>query len=143
MQTNALEYLNQTAERFPDRTAVRDAGGSYTFAELRRSALALASALVARADVTNCPIAVYLPKSREAVRCFAAILYSGNCYAPLDIKSPVARTSGVLKQMDPALIITERSLAAELRASGAPHDRIVVLEDTPCGDISPVLEPRY
>jgi D-alanine--poly(phosphoribitol) ligase subunit 1 len=143
MQTNALEYLNQTVARFPDRTAVRDASGSYTFGELRRVALELATALVARADVINTPIAVYLPRSREAVGCFAAILYSGNCYAPLDVKSPAARMSVLLKKLGAALIITDRANLAELRKVGVPEDNIVVLEDMPKGDVAPGLERRF
>jgi D-alanine--poly(phosphoribitol) ligase subunit 1 len=143
MQTNALEYLNHTVARFPDRTAVRDAGGSYTFGEFRRAALELAATLVARADVTNAPIAVYLPKSREAVLCFAAILYSGNCYAPLDVKSPAARLSALLQKLNPALILTDRANLAELRKAGAPEDRIVVLEDAPRCEATPGLERRF
>jgi amino acid adenylation domain-containing protein len=143
MQTNALEYLDQTAARFPDRTAVRGASGSYTFGEFRRAALELAASLVARADVTNTPIAVYLPKSREAVRCFAAILYSGNCYAPMDVKSPAARIAAVLRKLGAALIITDRANLAELRRAGAPEDRIMVLEDAPKGEVTPELERRF
>jgi len=143
MQTNALEYLNRTAARFPHRTAVRDAGGSYTFGNLRRAALELAAALIARADVINTPIAVYLPKSREAVCCFAAILYSGNCYAPLDVKSPAARISAVVQTLGATLIVTNRANLAALRNAGAPEDRIVVLEDVTKADVSPELERRF
>lgn len=143
MQTNALEYLNLTAARFADRTAVRDESGAYTFREFRLAALELATALVASADVTNAPVAVYLPKSREAVRCFAAILYSGNCYAPLDVKSPTARTSAVLQKLGAALIVTDRANLSELRKTGAPEDRIVVLEDVPKGEVAPDLDRRF
>ncbi|SPE41519.1 Amino acid adenylation domain-containing protein (fragment) [Candidatus Sulfopaludibacter sp. SbA3] len=143
MQTNALEYLNQTAARFPHHSAVRDAGGSYTFGEFRSEALALASALVHRADTTNTPIAVYLPKSKEAVLCFAAILYSGNCYAPLDVKSPAARMSAVLQKLAATFVITNRANLAELRKTGVPEDRIVVLEETLRGAVTPALERRF
>jgi D-alanine--poly(phosphoribitol) ligase subunit 1 len=143
MPTHALEFLNRTVARIPERTAVRDAGGAYTFGEFRRKALELAAVLVARADATNSPIAVYLPKSKEAVLCFAAILYSGNCYAPLDVKSPAARTVAVLEKLGPALLVTDLANLAELRKAGAPLDRIVVLEDAPRCEVTPELERRF
>jgi hypothetical protein len=40
---DTLEYLNRTVATFPDRTAVRDARGPFTFGEFRRVALELAA----------------------------------------------------------------------------------------------------
>src|SRR5689334_20724305 len=142
-QINALDYLNNTSARFPDRTAVRDAGGSYTFSELRQKALELAAVIVSQTSLINTPIGVYLPKSKESVLCFAAILYSGNCYAPLDVKSPAARMLAVLKKLDPTLIITDRANLSELRKADFREDRIVVLEDVPRLQITPELERRF
>jgi D-alanine--poly(phosphoribitol) ligase subunit 1 len=67
MQTNVLEYLEHTTARLPGQTAVSDARRSLNFADLRNASLTLAREIVSVADVTAQPVAVYLPKSIEAV----------------------------------------------------------------------------
>jgi hypothetical protein len=42
---DTLEYLNRTVATFPDRTAVRDERGSFTFGEFQRAALEMAATL--------------------------------------------------------------------------------------------------
>ena len=64
--------------------------------------------LIARADVINQPIAVYLPKSAATIFANLGIVYSGNIYANLDVKSPPLRIKGVLDLVNPVLIVTSR-----------------------------------
>ena len=129
VRANVCEYLNQTVGRFPDKAAVVDAAGSYTFRELRRQALHLASVLVSRQDTFNSAIGVYLPKCRECILSFAAIVDSGNCYAPLDVKSPAPRLAGILRNLNPALVITNRACAPDLLKAGYDEARIVLVEE--------------
>lgn len=118
MLINVLDYLEQTAERIPEHTAVSDRTGSLTFAELRHRARFLAMRISSSTASRNLPIAVYLPKSKECVVVFAAILYSGNCYSPLDVKSPSQRVANVLATLCPQLVITDRAHAGELLSVG-------------------------
>ena len=131
MQINVLEYLEHTAAQCPDGVAVKDAGGAYTFAQLRSAALALASALAARQDTVCTPVGVYLPKSKECILSFAAILYSGNIYAPLDVKSPVPRLAAILETLAPSLVITNARFRAAVVQAGFPESAIVLIEEAP------------
>jgi D-alanine--poly(phosphoribitol) ligase subunit 1 len=124
MLINVLEYLESTTTRFPDRPAVTDRDGTLSFKELRDRARRLAAKIAAQTDARNQPIAVYLPKSKECVVAFAAILYSGNCYAPLDLKSPAARMTKLLEKLAPALIVTDRAHAAALSS-----DRVLCIDE--------------
>jgi len=126
---NVLGYLEATAARMPSKTALIDARGSLTFLELVQGARALGGALAARTQARNEPIAVYLSKSKECATAFAGILYSGNCYAPLDVKLPAARVASILGSLRPALTVTDRKHAAALAEAGYDASRMVFLED--------------
>lgn len=89
-----------------DRVAIHDGDRKMTFRELREQALAFAAALSEKLHGgTGNVVAVYLPKSIEAIVADLAILYSGNAYMNLDIKSPWARTERILDTIRPALVV--------------------------------------
>lgn len=105
---NVSQYLESTWDRHPDRVAVRDGARTLTFAELRQRVLAEAIALRRLLHgETGKVVAVYLPKCLEAVIADLAIIYSGNAYMNLDVKSPAQRTRAILAQTEPAILISD------------------------------------
>ena len=83
----------------------------------------------------NQPIAVYLPKCAETIFANLGIVYSGNIYANLDVKSPPLRIKGVLDIVNPVLIVTHRALEQQLRALGnAPELFRVLIHPEPSTD---------
>lgn len=130
MQLNVLAYFEQGALRAcPDKVAVVDGTKTLTFAELDSGAKRFAALLVARADVIGRPIAVYLPKSAEVVVVDLGILYSGNIYTNLDVKSPPQRLANILAHIGPRVVVTSRSRADEVAAAGIGPGDIVFVED--------------
>jgi len=130
MQVNVLEYLDAgAARRCPDRVAVVDDGRSYTFHELQRYARQCAALLVRRRDVANQPVAVFLPKCAAAIIADLGIVYSGNFYTNLDVKSPPQRIRNILSTIRPALVVASRDLAPALHAIGVEVERVVFVED--------------
>lgn len=127
--TNVLQYLEATCLRAPLRRAVKDRDGALSFGELLAASRSLAGRIAARTTVRSQPIAIYLPKSRLCVVAFAAVLYTGNCYAPLDLKSPVSRLARLLAKLEPALVITDQAHAGELLAAGLDKSRILCIDD--------------
>src|SRR5688572_22876238 len=100
MQINAIEYFEKGALlKCKDKVAVRDQKGEYTFSQLECFAKNLAALMVKRGDFVRKPIPVFLPKSMENIVANVGILYSGNAYANLDIKSPVQRVKGMLDNL--------------------------------------------
>ncbi len=128
MQTNVTEYFQATLARFPHKTAVVDQQGTLTFAELDRWAWSIAIAIESRSQVANRPVAVYLPKCKESVATFLGILRSGNCYAPLDVASPAAKTKTILGTLETPLVITREELLPTLVKIGFPNEKILVWE---------------
>ena len=130
MQRNILAYFEQGAARdFPEKTALVHGEQRLTFADVRTRAQSLAAALVARFDINNRPMAVFLPKGVDVVVADLAILYSGNFYMNLDVKSPSQRLANILAHIGPELIVTTRSNIGNVVTAGIPEDRIFCIDD--------------
>ena len=130
MQSNVLAYFEQgSARASPDKVAIVDGETRVTFSELQSRAKRFAAILVARADILNQPVAVYLPKSADTVIADLGILYSGNVYCNLDIKSPPQRLKNILGHIGPVLVVTTRPHADAVLAAGIGQDGIVLIDD--------------
>lgn len=146
MQTNVLEYFEATVVRFPDQVALVDRDQRLDFRTVQEKARSLAACLVAANDCLNQPIAVFLPKSCEAVVSLLAVLYSGNCYAPVDVKSPASRVAVLLQTLAPALVITNATFAKVLVESGWPAAQTVQIDPASSAltpDAIEQLRPRH
>ncbi len=130
MQINILEYLESGGNKyFRDKIAVIDPDRSYTFAEMESLAKRCATLLIRRSDVINQPIAVFLPKSANTIFADLGIVYSGNAYMNLDVKSPAQRIKNILDNIKPVLIITSRDLATKLESMEIMNENIFLIED--------------
>jgi D-alanine--poly(phosphoribitol) ligase subunit 1 len=86
MQINVLEYFLKTVEHWPSKLAVADGQQEWSFERLKQRAGTIARQIVKRTEAANQPIAIYFPKTNEAIAAFLGVLFSGNCYAPLDVR---------------------------------------------------------
>lgn len=138
MQTNVLEFfLAGALERCPEKTAIIDGDVRISFAELDRRSKNLAAAILARAEVLNEPVAVYLPKSADVVIANIAIMYVGGIYMNLDTKIPPLRLKNILDHIGPKLVITSRAHAADIpgAAAGMTPDQILCVDDIAAHDL--------
>lgn len=129
MQINVLEYFLKTAKRWPSKLAVADEKHEWSFERLSRSAGVIARGIVKRTEATNKPIAVYLPKTNEAIASILGVLLSGNCYAPLDVKAPVSRIQTILKNLEPVLILTTKQLMVQLQNAGTDSSLFLAVDE--------------
>ncbi len=75
MVCNITEWLDQTTERFPDKTAFADENQKITFGKLRENAIALAGRLL-NLGIYKEPVAIMMEKSANLVTAFFASAYS-------------------------------------------------------------------
>jgi amino acid adenylation domain-containing protein len=130
MRINVLEYLEQGAlARHGDRTALLHEDKACTFSRLASLARKCASSIIGRSDATRRPIAVFLPRSIEAVVADLGIVYSGNCYMNLDVNSPAQRISSILSNVDPLFVITSREQLQEVAALGICGERLLMIDE--------------
>ena len=106
IKINLIEYFENTVDLFPDKLALVDSTSQLTFNELKQKAQLIATQIAKNNSSINSPVAIYLPKTNDAIASFLGTLYSGNCYTPLDTKNPVPRIEAILKALNPSCIIT-------------------------------------
>ena len=88
MKINTIfEYLESTAQQYPNKTAIVDEHQSLTYSELRENALKIANALIER-NLFKKPFVVLMDKSVQCIAAFFGGGYSGNFYTPIDNNMP-------------------------------------------------------
>jgi len=129
MQINVLEYFeNGSLLRFRNKPAIRDSNRTVTFGELEHFAKNCAALILEKTTGRNQPVAVFLPKSIEAIVANLGALYTGNCYANLDIKSPQERLKNMLQNLQPAAVVTSAEGAVMLRDAGITENQLILIE---------------
>jgi amino acid adenylation domain-containing protein len=130
MQINAIEYFeNGALLKHREKVAIKEQNREYTFGEVERFAKNCAALLLKRIPGSTQPVPVFLPKSVQSIIADIGILYSGNCYANLDIKSPAQRLKGMLQNLNAPVIITSAAQVATLRALEIPEERLLLVEE--------------
>ena len=106
MVINLIELFEESVKKYPQKVAVIDKGREIRFSDLRLQAMTLAQKIIYGSACQNRPVAVFLDKSIESVYSDLGIIYSGNFYMNLDIKTPAERISNILKLVEPCYIIS-------------------------------------
>jgi len=113
MLNSCINYLEESVVKFADKVAITDSKRSITYTQLKLEALQIARCIPE--EISNRPIGIYLPKSIDCIASFMAVLYSGNFYVPLDVKSPTDRLDKVVQDLDPEIILTLLPFASNLQ----------------------------
>ena len=110
MNHSVINWLEITANRFPDKLAFSDASKCYTWHEIRKSALSIAYHIQSAISGSKQAVAVYMEKASDMLAVYLGIAYSGNFYSPIAVDMPSARVDKVLQTLQPALFITTKRL---------------------------------
>lgn len=109
MKANVTYWLDESAERWPDKAAFADEGKTVTFRELQNQAKALAVRMIEK-GLFKKPVVVYMEKGVDVLVSFMGAAYSCNFYSPIDVDMPASRVNKILEVLEPALVITTASL---------------------------------
>lgn len=136
MYNNILDYFVRTVAAYPNKAAVVNADQQMTFAQLDWRARKLGAVLAEQCgNAIRRPVGVLLPKSFMCTVSDVAILYSGNAYMNLDVKTPAQRLQNIVDTVQPICIVTGKryaQLCAEATAkAGTP---VVYYEDIITGE---------
>ena len=112
MITNVLEYLENSAVKYPEKTAFADPASHCSYQEALQASRSIGSALLPF-DQRRRPAAVLIDRDVCSVLAFFGIVFSGNFYVPVDPKLPAERIRQILKTLEPFCILgSEKQLSA-------------------------------
>ena len=109
MVTNVLEFLEKSANAFPDKQAIGDEERSFSYSEYVNKAKVIGTFLIRKTECAyNKPVAVLIDRNINSVLAFMGIVYSGNFYVPIDYSMPKERIELILDTLKPIEIIDAR-----------------------------------
>lgn len=132
--TNLVPVLPETihglvdaqVRRAPGKVAIHFEDRAFTYAQLNERAEQFALHLGRAGAGPGILAAVFLERSENLVAGLLGVLKTGAAYLPLDPRTPPARILLCLEDAAPGLILTQRSLAAEIPSNSAT---VIFVED--------------
>ena len=88
MKTNIIEYLFESTEKHPDKTAYFDEMTSLSYGTLTKNVKAIASKLIKKSGTVCRPVLIYMDKAPNVLCAFWGVTLSRNFYVPLDTDMP-------------------------------------------------------
>jgi len=128
MLLTILDYLDQTAERVPDKIAVREEDGAISYAGLRRNARVIGTTLIRRGELFGKPIGVYMEKGVLALSSFFGIVSAGGCYCSLNVELPAGRLGQIADVLSAGVILTTAALRERAEEIFPGRDLLVAEE---------------
>ena len=125
--TNILEYLERSAQLFPEKPALVDQRQSVTFAQALEDSRRVGSSL-ALSLAKGQPVAVYMEKSVENLCAFWGIVYAGGFYVSFNTQLPTSRLQQMQSVLQAPFVITDEEHRAALEEVFPPH-RILLYQD--------------
>ncbi|MGN1410454.1 MAG: AMP-binding protein, partial [Eubacteriales bacterium] len=138
---NAAEYLINTAERLPDKTAFADDGRSFTFGELLGFSRRVGQRVYSVSGGVRERIAVLVDRSAVSLLGCIGVLFSGSCYVPIDDKMPSDRMEEILSQINPAAVLYSEK-DAKVAEKLCERYKTIIIEDAMNSEYDPSLEEK-
>ena len=147
---SVLEYLENSAKRYPEKTAVRDLQEAYSYRQLEEYGRRIGSALAADLSGSGCPdrqrmrrpVIVYMEKSARALASFMGTVYAGCFYTFISPSQPVSRIRRILDVLraDRAIFSGSPQDLEKLREAGFRGSVLEFEEALKCREDAELLE---
>lgn len=135
---NILEYLECTAQKFPDKLAAKDEKTQCTYHQLYNRAKEIGTFLAQRQTVRK-PVAVFMEKSVSTLQIFMGIVAAGDFYVLIDPTFPSYRIQQIFAVLEPEIVITKKEYKEKLICNG--YQGKIVEEEELAGEIDePLLQ---
>ncbi|MEU0544990.1 non-ribosomal peptide synthase/polyketide synthase, partial [Nocardia sp. NPDC005978] len=116
-RSTLAEILDRAAVEHPDRIALADAGGEWTYRELDRWSNQCARMLIEAGVGPESIVAVAIPRSAEWVRAVWAVARTGAAFVSMDPAHPAERNRFILADCTATVMLTSTEIRS--RAGGA------------------------
>jgi amino acid adenylation domain-containing protein len=123
------EFLEQSAERLPDKVALVCDGQRFTYAEVEAQANRLANALRSQGVQRGDRLALYLPNCTELAISIFAALKAGCAFVPINHTTKFDKCAYILNNCRARVLITSgrQALLARQLAEAVPSLKAIVL----------------
>lgn len=124
---NVLEYLENTAAKYPEKIAFADLEKEITYSGLLARSRRIGARLARKFD-KNSPVPIFMEKGVDAISLFFGVIYAGCFYVMMDLKQPKARLEHILITLETDTVVTDIANAGALHAMSF-EGKILMFED--------------
>jgi len=120
MQSNVLEYLEETITRHSEKIAFVGEEYECTFQQIYNEGQSIGSYLRSQ-DILKEPVLVYMSRDPRTITAYMGVLYGGNYYVPIDSEMPSSRIDLIIEKLESRILICDsstRELAEKLDYNG-------------------------
>lgn len=107
MQTNVLEYLEETAERVPGKLAFAGEEAGLTFEQVYQASRAIGTCLSQKGHYKE-PVIIFMEKNPFCIAAFFGTVYAGAFYVPIDEEMPRQRIELIFENLKPRAVICDK-----------------------------------
>lgn len=130
MKINILEYLDETALKFPEKIALADDKKSISFLQWKRYSESIGSELSAAVNgIMRSPILVFVDRNIDGLIGFLGVVQSGNFYVPIDSKMPLERINLIIGILNPVAAVATTSSEIEMLSDMNFNGKVFLLRD--------------
>lgn len=104
MYSTVLQYLEDTAKRYPDKLAFADMKEAFSFEEIVQLSKRIGSIISENVEPGN-PVVIYMDKRAYNIVGFFGAVYAGCFYVPVDSQMPVDRIELIFKTLECSMVL--------------------------------------
>ena len=121
-----MELIEDSAKRFPDKTALKCNGNHLTYPELVRAVGNLACILQKNGIGKESLVGIYMDRSEKMIVSILAVLQAGGAYVPLDPAHPADRNRYIIEKSHIGVVLSESIYESVFNSSASvlPVDRL-------------------
>jgi amino acid adenylation domain-containing protein len=123
-------FLRNSAQRFPEKTALVAGAVRLSYAEFDARTSALASALQRLGVQRNDRVLVFMDNSAEAALSIFAVLKAGATFSPINASTKADKLAFIIANCRPAAILTQKKLAPVATQAIADYDVALLVAGT-------------
>jgi len=125
---NVLEYLEESAERFPDKIAVKDEKEEISFSKLKEAGRRIGTYLAGLTEIER-PVVIFMDKSVKTMMCFMGALNAGCFYTLIDPSFPDERLRKSFSVLEAEVLIGTKESLERLKSVDFDIKNVLEVED--------------
>lgn len=142
MLKSVTQWLDETAERFPDKiafgTEIKGETITLTFSELRDTARKI-GAVLASVGYFKEPVLIAMDKTPQCVAAMLGCAYANCPYAPVDVDNPPERIAKIVEKMQPCACIASEKYKSKLECASNILEYDALVSNTPIDNADEIL----
>ena len=129
MEKSIIDVIEKKSKELPEKEIFIDSKRRVTYKEFANNAKTIGTYIYNKTNITNNPVLIFIDKTVNCLEAMMGILYSGNFYIIIDVKSPKNRIESIIKNLDANIILTDKKNQKKLETLELSIEDVFIYEE--------------